>query len=135
MRAQEDKKAFSQAKMMQFTMDAFLKHFENDVELLKKRYADAVGGYYCLEYHYLPQDYQIIFEHEKLFFSIEIIRKDGAFVWSNQINENINSGLREENIINAIESLKNSFDKMIPIVFYKVKKNRVVEAGPLKQIE
>lgn len=124
---QLDKNHFSKAEMMQFTIDTFESCFGNDIELMDSRYSNEVGGYYHLEYHYLPKKYKIVFEHEKLFFSIRIIREDGAFTSINQICDgDIKNGLREENINDAIEKLANNLNKST-ILFYKIKNNKLVE--------
>ncbi|SEO96805.1 hypothetical protein SAMN04488134_1262 [Amphibacillus marinus] len=123
-----DDSKFINDHFLDYTKKNFLKYFEKDIILKNEEYSnDSAGmGFYRLTYEYLS--YQIIFEYERLRFTIRIKYKDAVSNFFAQHKELLNS-LTEENINKSIFILKSDLKNNNLSFFYITKK------GEIKKIE
>ena len=70
-------KGFSNYDIMNYTNDLFLQTFGNSLASVNFYYSENVMGSFKLTYKYLPRDYKIEFEYDRLYFEILIFRKEG----------------------------------------------------------
>ncbi len=120
---------FSKIDLMKYTNEIFENLFKDDINLLDYNYSEQAAGYFTLIYEFMPNEYEIYFEHERLMYSIRITRKDKAFTSVNHIyGDEVKNTLNKENIHKSISLLREAIidDK---IVFYHIKKGKQVEVN------
>ncbi|MGX7243924.1 hypothetical protein ACWOC1_03620 [Enterococcus quebecensis] len=113
---------------LDYTKKSFLEYFGQNIFLKKEEYSnEAAGmGFYRLNYEY--SKYQIVFEYERLRFTIRIKWKDAVSNFFSQHKELSNS-LKEEDINQSISVLKNDIDNGC-LDFFRISKK-----GEIKKIE
>lgn len=122
-------KDFSHYQILNYTNDLFIGTFGDNIKLIDYRFAEEAMGYYKLTYEYLPKNYRIEFEYDRLYFSIEIFRKDKQFSSINQIKPNQMlqfNNLQKENINKGITLLHTVLMNHEEF-FYTVKKNKLIK--------
>ena len=125
-----DKKEFINNKFMEYTKEIFSNAFHDNIRLDKEQYSnDAAGmGYFKLVYYLPSKVYQIVFEYERLLFTIKI-KSNENFTNFFMNHTDISNSLEINNIKTAVSVLKkdimnDNFD------FFKIKKN-----GKLERVE
>ena len=119
-------KSFIHYNALNFTNNLFSKLFGKDMKLLS--YATSAGGmgYFILKYQFIPKNYIIVFEHDRLFFTIRLSKPNGAFTHINNISGNkIDTALEDKNISYAVRILREALNNGIP-EFYRLKQDRLV---------
>lgn len=122
-------KDFSHYKIMNYTNDLFIETFSDNIKLMDYKFTEEAMGYYKLTYEYLPKNYRIEFECDRLYFSIEIFRKDKEFSSINQIKPNQMpqfNNLKKENIKKGITLLHTVLMNHEEF-FYTVKRNKLIK--------
>lgn len=104
---------FSHYEIMNYTHQLFEANFKESIQLKKNDYSSDGMGWFILEYLYKPRGYKIVFEHDRLFFSVRIIDTDGAHTSLPRMvqNEKISTALERNNIEKAIEILRKELEK------------------------
>lgn len=123
-------KCFSHYKIMNHTNDLFIITFGKSIKLIDYKFTEEAMGYYKLTYKYLPKNYRIEFEYDRMYFSLRINRDVKEFNSINQLlpDEEFNTSLKETNVEKAILSLYNVLENKKEI-FYIVKKNKLVRVA------
>ena len=105
--------SFTHYDIMNFTNEIFELYFKENIQFERNDYSSEKMGWFVLEYTYKPRGYKIIFEHDRLRFSIRIIDLDGSHTSIFRMLEDIkiNTALEKENIKKAIEMLEKELEK------------------------
>jgi len=124
--------------MMSFTDRTFHVCFEEDIELQKYDYSNTAMGWFVLEYEYKKKRYNIIFENDRLAFSVRIIDREGYHTSLYRMMQGVEleSGLTQKNVEQAINLLKEELEKD-NICFYISKNNKQYkkENGKISRIK
>jgi len=105
--------------LMKHVYETFQGVFGDDIELQNFDYSNTAMGWFVLEYNYKRLGYHILFENDRLTFSVRIIDKEGYHTWLKQIvkETELKYGLTKENIDIAVRTLKTEM-KRKNICFY-----------------
>jgi len=121
-------KSFVHYNKLNFTNNLFSKLFGKDIKLLSHDTSDGGMGYFILKYQYIPGNYTIVFEHDRLYFSLFLYNENGAFTAVDLISdEKISTELYDYNISAAVSILCTALKNTVP-VFYRgrTKKGRLI---------
>ncbi|WP_317943339.1 hypothetical protein [Carnobacterium maltaromaticum] len=119
-----DKQEFINNMFMEYTKEIFSNVFYDEIHLNEEKYSNDVAGmgYFKLFYYLPSKDYEIVFEYERLLFTIKIKNNEN---FSNFFvnHKDIKNSLEISNIKTAVLVLKedimnDNFD------FFKITKNR-----------
>lgn len=119
---------FINKRYLDYTKKIFLKYFGQNLFLKKEDWSNEAAGMGAYKLTYESSRYQIIFEYEKLCFTIQI-RCEGASSNFFGQNKDIPNNLEEKNIEAAISTLKNNINDG-NLEFFQISKK-----GKIKKVE
>ena len=121
-------KSFSHYHELNFTNKLFFELLGEDIKLLSYDISEGGMGYFILKYQYVPRNYTIVFEHDRLYFSLFLYNENGAFTAVELISdEKINTELYDYSISAAVNVMCTALKNTVP-VFYRgrTKKGRLI---------
>jgi len=115
--------------LLEYTEKVFSETFSKRIVLINEEFSnDTAGmGFFEISYNYPSKNYKIIFEYEKIFFTIRVIHKNTFYNFFADHTE-FSNDLTKENIEKSISTLKEDIDNNRLIFYY------VSEKGQLKKV-
>lgn len=119
---------FINKRYLDYTKNSFLKYFGQNLLLKKEEYSNEAAGMGFYRLTYENSKYQIVFEYERLRFTIKI-KWEGAFSNFFLQHKDLTNTLKEECIDEAVFTLKNDINNG-NLEFFRISKK-----GEIKKIE
>ena len=121
--------SFIHYEELNFTNKLFFELLGEDIKLLSFNTSNASAGmgWFILKYLFIPKNYTVVFEHDRLFCTITVSKENGAFTYANLIHGGeLKTGLNKQDILAAVNIVGDAL-KHTELDFYRVKKNRLVK--------